>query len=1004
MNFIQRVIFLTECSLLLSVQVLTGQSLTHDDSVAVDIALSKAHQFLRSKEFDSAYSYYNQASIKLRENKAWKKYYDVQTYLSRLHQRNGDIASSIKHIKIAYDEMVEIRDDLSHRNEYLIFFDINFRLGYYYSFQGNTSMSVGAFKKNIQLTKDFVGIPDTTGNLSRTYQNVATAYVESNEIHTAVPYYDSAIMVLRKTFDIRTELEAVIYLNKARLMRDFGYWEEAFENLEYAREVYQILDREGISDRDRGVTPYQRGYFYLSNALFYNTRNAGFADNITARAYADSAYQYFSQASDMIAYYPYLEYVYGESYMNDGEYDEAIEHYHKAIALNEQIHGPDFGELGYCYTYLGLIYQAMENLDSADYYFNKSIDTYQKNDWEAKDEKAESFVNLANFQLELGKYELALETIHKGLKVFVPTVKDDVLSNPDTDKVYPNKILSEIFKTKAKICKAIIKDTFQEKYALCVLDSYDKIINYSNTPLNSRVSAKSKSRYFENKYTVFEGGLITALTLYQETKNNDYLIRAFNYSEKSKATSLREKIARSNRVDWQIPKEWQEQQQTLNMRLVENKKKYAAAEEKDEDLSLEIFTIKEELVKLQNKIMNNYPHYFNIHINSGLVLTDLKQMLPDNSVLIEYFVGKDSLYVFTISDQIKAFTLDKGYLAEIEVLLTNIKNQKFNRKQANDLYKGILGVLIKDQNYDQLIIIPDRQIGLLPFETLTNMTEEGKYDYLIKQYTIDYYPSASLLINQRQKESDLKSMLAVSPQFTFTSNTLLATRSASDSISLTQLTQLPYASEEVELITNIYGGTKLIGAMATESNFKRELINADIIHLATHAVLDDRDPLYSKLVLAKDDDEDGLLHAYELYGMDIKASLVSLSACNTGFGEYYGGEGIMSLARGFMQAGVPNVLMSLWAVPDKSTSEVMSSFYNHLKSGKNKSQALRQAKIDYINKSDQITAEPYFWAGFVLMTQPEKNSGSSNIFWILGAVISLVLIGVTIKKVRSKRS
>ncbi len=195
------------------------------------------------------------------------------------------------------------------------------------------------------------------------------------------------------------------------------------------------------------------------------------------------------------------------------------------------------------------------------------------------------------------------------------------------------------------------------------------------------------------------------------------------------------------------------------------------------------------------------------------------------------------------------------------------------------------------------------------------------------------------------------------------------------------------------------GGQGFFQTSALESDFHREADQYQVLHLATHGLVEDQQPLYSKLVFAPEDDSvyDGFLHAYEIYNMRLPANLVVLSACNTGVGKLEKGEGIMSLSRAFFYAGVKSLLMSLWKVSDESTSELMVSFYEGLKAGEDKDLALQQAKVTYIqNQEIAMKSHPYFWAGFVLKGDPGALSLKSSWgywgYFLLGFLILLGLV------------
>ncbi len=181
--------------------------------------------------------------------------------------------------------------------------------------------------------------------------------------------------------------------------------------------------------------------------------------------------------------------------------------------------------------------------------------------------------------------------------------------------------------------------------------------------------------------------------------------------------------------------------------------------------------------------------------------------------------------------------------------------------------------------------------------------------------------------------------------------------------------RLNWAEKEVTSISELMNGEVYCYDRATEKTFKEKAPNAGILHIATHAVVNDVNPLFSKLIFSPDPNsgEDGFLNTYELYNLKLKATMVVLSACNTGYGKLVRGEGIMSLARGFMYAGCPSLVISLWSVDDRSTSELMKSYYIRLVQGKSKDAALREAKLEFLKNADEVKANPFYWSGMIFI-------------------------------------
>jgi CHAT domain-containing protein len=188
---------------------------------------------------------------------------------------------------------------------------------------------------------------------------------------------------------------------------------------------------------------------------------------------------------------------------------------------------------------------------------------------------------------------------------------------------------------------------------------------------------------------------------------------------------------------------------------------------------------------------------------------------------------------------------------------------------------------------------------------------------------------------------------------------------------------LHYAEEEVNGIGSLFGtvnghSSVFTGAAATEKNFRDHARENSILHIATHSLIDDNNPMNSALVFASGnrlqnakDMDDGYLHLDEISNLRLDASLVVLSACATGKGKVTKTEGVLALSRGFYIAGAGNILCSLWNIPDRITGSFMTRFYRNLLQGKSYSAALREAKLNMIN--NPATSVPYMWAGFVLL-------------------------------------
>jgi CHAT domain-containing protein len=445
-----------------------------------------------------------------------------------------------------------------------------------------------------------------------------------------------------------------------------------------------------------------------------------------------------------------------------------------------------------------------------------------------------------------------------------------------------------------------------------------------------------------------------------------------------------------------------------------------------EKLQEELFIAKVEQYRLFQKLKTVYPGYFHTCFNKEpSTLKEIQQVLDGNEALLSYSMinydrrAKDSITCFAMTrDTVFTFTtpVDKGLDSTLKAFyafaasgnqVNPVQSQKeFFIHAGHLLYKKVLEP-VRDMIHDKsLVIVPDGDLYRLPFEVLLTEAAGDKpadfreLPYLIRDHAISYAHSASLFYKERsEKKESLKNsdLLAMAPAFE-PNNTFKDPLMAEWVERGEDFSELKGAQEEIGNIHELGGGLSITGKDATEEAFKKNSPDYGILHIATHGVVDDRYPMLSKLVFYHDTAgaEDGFLNVYELYAMKLNAQLVVLSACNTGYGNFKKGEGVVSLARGFAYAGVPSVVMSLWKVSDRSTARLMKYFYTYLNEGYPKDKALQLAKLQFLGENDPFYSNPHFWAGFVQIgeTVPVKFEKRHSYFiWALLIAFVLAVSG-----------
>lgn len=325
---------------------------------------------------------------------------------------------------------------------------------------------------------------------------------------------------------------------------------------------------------------------------------------------------------------------------------------------------------------------------------------------------------------------------------------------------------------------------------------------------------------------------------------------------------------------------------------------------------------------------------------------------------------------------------------------------------------GQYATVLTDSNLQNLVIIPSDQLGHIPFETLlthhsTNIINYKKLPYLLNRYAISYDYSAALWHNNQQsRQQNNQQLLAYAANYR--PDSLLTVRPPQQQKLRKTLQPLPAAQKELEELEKFIDGIFYYKHHATEKTFKTKAADYGIIHLAMHGILDQKHPILSSLVFTENSDttEDNFLQAYEISQLELNADLVVLSACETGYGKFQQGEGVMSLARSFMYAGTPAMIVSLWQVNDYCTAIIMQNLYQNLAEGMDKATALQKAKLDFIKTSNSTIGHPAYWAPFIQLgnRHPIQMRGEESYLWWIVVGISFLLLLMVIGVMRKRET
>jgi CHAT domain-containing protein len=415
----------------------------------------------------------------------------------------------------------------------------------------------------------------------------------------------------------------------------------------------------------------------------------------------------------------------------------------------------------------------------------------------------------------------------------------------------------------------------------------------------------------------------------------------------------------------------------------------------------------------------DYPEYYSIKYSTRVPsLKEIPAITGRNNNYLNYVMSDSMLYIFIINrkyQKIITYETDSSFVSKLmkfRLLLSNPSPSESARTKFSDfqeagfeLYRLLIEPVRMYLISDNLMISPDNLLSYIPFETLLSSKYSGdeilyrKLPYLMNDYSISYVYSATFMQeNVARNYSKTKDLIAFAPVYDRAINTdsLVLTRESGET-----LNPLPYSRQEAEYISQKTRGKLYLDNEARESTFKREAGRYDIIHLAMHTWLNDMYPMNSAMIFTQSSDnpEDGLLNTYEVYGIPLKARMVVLSSCKTGYGKLSTGEGILSLAKGFLYSGSQSVVMSMWEIEDRSGTDIIKMFYDNLLKGKSKSSALKKARKDYLENASQLRSHPYFWSTLLIYGDNAPIYGQRKKFIIiLIALISGIILIYLMKR------
>jgi len=669
--------------------------------------------------------------------------------------------------------------------------------------------------------------------------------------------------------------------------------------------------------------------------------------------------------------------------------DKALANYKESLRIARKIKDAET-EIE-ALTNMGMAYIDLENYPEALKYSKLALEKAEMD--QDLEEIANLLINIGVVNSLQGNYDLSLKYCQQAIDTAPRAGKENIL-----------------WEAYFEIASAHLRHGNHKKS----LENYKKSISFIEK-IRSRIQLEElKASYLasDKRIEAYQNTVNLLCKLHDSEPEKLHNIEAFDYLERAKARAFLDRLEVSQvNISQGVDIELLSQEEDLMKEISGlNLKLFTPGLGKEQAKSInEQLRLSEERVEaLKRKIRLSSPAYADLKYPQIITLDQAqKQMLGNKTAFLEYSLGKENSYAFVITKkEFKIFPLPPArkineQVSEYLKAITDKENHDFSL--GYELFTKLVPQDL-DENIKKLIIIPDDILHYLPFETL--ISQKDKKRWLIEDYKIAYTPSISSLreIIQHKRLSDIKpkkDLLAFGDPFFGSDEEVASARDSSQAIrpvGAFNVSRLEFSGMEVERIASLFKKTRIDVFKRKEASEKTlkdlKLEDYKILHLATHCLIDDKKPDRSSVVfsIGNAQAEDEILQMREVFNLKLSSDLVTLSACQTGLGEFIRGEGIEGLSRAFFYAGASSALISLWAVHDQATSQFMERYYFHLRSSNSIMDSLQKTKLEMINSD--ILSHPYYWAGFIITGNSDKVIYPSTTRRLILIFISLCLAGI----------
>lgn len=908
-----------------------------NDRAGVVAAINATGQLYEVQgKFDSALTFYEQGLAIVRETKDQAKIAETLYNIGQIHNVRGNLDTAAKF----YQESLKLREDLRDKAG---MGDVLNRLGVLQSKRGN-------FAGALELYQQSLTVREGQGNRSQiaaTYNNIGNAYHGQGLYDLALENFQKSVAEYDAAKNRRGM--AMPLSNIGSIYRFKGNYALALEHQQKSLTI-----REEVGDKQ---------------GLAYTLLNMG------------------------------------EAYRLQGNDELAIDHYQRSKKLFEEL-GIKIG-IGTNLNNLGIVHFTQGNYESALDFHRQALE--QLKDEGDKPVIAETLDGIGQVYLAQQSFGRALEFFQKALKLGEesndPQRTSEILSSVATAYLSQGN-LTPALESADRAARLASKLGYSEglwrahaaqgRIYLALKKPEEAQVAFSQAITVIEAVRTQVSGGEQERQQFFESRVSPYYAMVELLVRQNKFYEALAFAERAKGRVLLDVLqsGRTN-IDKSLTATEQAQERKLVNQLTALNAQITRARQQNQpdvkrlnDLEQSLEAARHDYEAFEAVLYTTHPE---LKVRRGeqraLQLAQVAEIVPDiKTTILEFVVTDERTYLFVLTKSSGQTTADlKVYPIEIKRKELTDRVEGFRRalaerdpafkepaRKLHDLLLAPARAQLRGRNV--LIVVPDDALWELPFQALQSTPNR----YLLEESAISYAPSLSVLYEMKQQQKqggaagDTTLLAFGNPIF----GDVAAERTKATLRSGTKPEPLPEAEKEVKMLAEIYGLARsrvYTGAEAREELAKTEAGKFRVLHFATHGVLNNASPMYSHLLMSQSGSgEDGLLEAWEIMKLDLKADLVVLSACETARGRVGAGEGMIGLTWALFVAGSPATLVSQWKVESLATKELMLDFHRNLRMNPGsrpaqsaKAEALRQAALKLMKSATY--SHPFYWASFVVV-------------------------------------